>query len=85
MWGIGSQMKNAAVSIPSNIAEGSRRDSKKDFRRFLTIAYGSGAELETQLHIAKQLDFIDSKNFKEPDKLLDEAMRMLNSLIKKLA
>jgi len=48
-------MKKASVFIPSNIAEGSRRSSRKDFRNFLLNAYGSGAELETQIKIAKRL------------------------------
>jgi four helix bundle protein len=51
IYGIISQMRRCAISIPSNIAEGRRRDGKKDFRRFLIIAYGSGAELETQIEI----------------------------------
>ncbi|MFA6183761.1 MAG: four helix bundle protein [Parcubacteria group bacterium] len=51
IYGIVSQMRRCAISIPSNIAEGRRRDGKKDFRRFLIIAYGSGAELETQIEI----------------------------------
>ncbi len=52
IYGLTSQMKRAEVSVPSNIAEGSRRSSKKDFRNFLLNAYGSGAELETQIKIA---------------------------------
>jgi len=51
LYGLVSQMRRAAVSIPSNIAEGRRRGSKKEFRQFLIIAYSSGAELETQIEI----------------------------------
>ena len=55
IYGLTSQMKKASVFIPSNIAEDSRRSSRKDFRNFLLNAYGSGAELETQIKIAKRL------------------------------
>jgi len=49
VYGLASQMKRAAISIPSNIAEGSKRSSRKDFCHFIYNAYGSGAELETQI------------------------------------
>src|SRR3989338_6893095 len=52
---LSSQMKRAAVSIPSNIAEGRFRSTRKDFTNFLRIAYASGAELETQIEIARRL------------------------------
>ena len=65
LYGLTSQIKRSAISIPSNIAEGSGRGSKKDFNRFLDISLGSSFELETQLIIAKRLDFInDDFNFK---------------------
>ena len=57
IYGLVSQMQRCATSIPSNIAEGRRRGTKKDYRHFLIIAYGSGAELETQVDIAKKLSF----------------------------
>ncbi len=78
VYGLTSQMRRAVVSIPSNIAEGSRRSSRKDFRNFLFNAYGSGAELETQIEIAKRLKFSKDLDFSKVDKLLDEVMRMLN-------
>ncbi|MGW8184736.1 MAG: four helix bundle protein [Candidatus Moraniibacteriota bacterium] len=59
IYGIISQMKRCAISIPSNIAEGRRRNGKKEFKRFLNIAYDSGAELETQIEISKRLKFIN--------------------------
>lgn len=56
-FGLVSQMRRSAVSIPSNIAEGRYRSTKKDYCQFLTIAFGSGAELETQLELANVLNF----------------------------
>lgn len=79
-YGLSSQMKRAAVSVPSNIAEGRRRSTHKDFRNFLLTAYGSGSELETQIEIAKRLDFCDKKDFQSSERLLREVMRMLNRL-----
>jgi len=79
-YGLTSQMRRAAVSIASNIAEGSKRMSKKEFRHFLLNAYGSGAELETQIEISKKLKFITKTEFQKADALLDEVMRMLNKM-----
>ena len=53
IYGLTAQMRRSAVSIPSNIAEGSRRSTRKDFRNFLLNAFGSGAELETQIGLGK--------------------------------
>jgi four helix bundle protein len=79
-YGLSSQMRRAAVSIPSNIAEGSRRSSKKDFRNFLLNAYGSGAELETQCEIITRLSWGSGIDFEKVRSLLDEVMRMLNKM-----
>ena len=84
IYGLTSQMRRAAVSIPSNIAEGRRRGSRKDFRYFLLNAFGSGAELETQIEIAKLLPFGKKLDYQKVDKLLDEVMRMLNRMISNL-
>ena len=54
-YGLTSQMRRSAISIPYNIAEGRRRGGRKDYRQFLLFAFGSGAELETQIEIAKKL------------------------------
>lgn len=84
IYGLTSQMRRAAVSIPSNIAEGKRRGTKKDYRHFLIVAYGSGAELETQIEIAKRLSFGKNVNYDTIDKLLEEVMKMLNKLTSSL-
>ncbi|MEK7167312.1 MAG: four helix bundle protein [Patescibacteria group bacterium] len=84
IYGLTSQMKRSAISIPSNIAEGRRRGSKKDFRQFLIIAYSSGAEIETQIEISKRLIFSKNLNFNKVDLLLIEIMKMLNKMISNL-
>ncbi len=83
-YGICQQMRRAAVSIPSNIAEGSRRSSRKDFRNFLLNSYGSGAELETQIKISKKLLLGEKSGYLLIDGLLEEVMRMLNKLTHEL-
>ena len=79
-YGLTSQMRRAAVSIPSNIAEGSRRRGK-DTRQFLLIAFGSGSELETQFEVSKQLEYGDKQLRVQAESLLDEVMRMLNKMV----
>ncbi|MBI5003512.1 four helix bundle protein [Candidatus Kaiserbacteria bacterium] len=80
-FGLTSQMRRSAVSIPSNIAEGSKRGTKKDFTQFLRIAAGSAAELETQLLLSKELFGFDNEPLLD---ILKEVQKMLESLIKKL-
>jgi len=84
IYGLTSQMRRSAVSIPSNIAEGYARKNRKEYAQFIRISFGSGAELETQIIISKNLKLIDMKNFEKADKLLDEIMRMLNKFITSL-
>ena len=84
IFGITSQIRRAAVSIPSNIAEGKMRGGNIEFRRFLLIAFASGAELETQLIIARKLPKMDKLDYNKVDSLLEEVMRMLNKLISQL-
>jgi len=81
MYGLTSQMRRCVISIPSNTAEGSRRGTRKDFRQFLIVAFGSGAELETQLKIAKMLQYISEKESAQAEQLLSEVMKMLNKMI----
>ncbi|MDO8559942.1 MAG: four helix bundle protein [bacterium] len=84
LYGLTSQTRRAAVSIPSNIAEGRRRGSRKEYCQFLLIAYGSGAELETHLVIAQRLPFGERLDFSRCARPLDETMKMLNAMIAKL-
>lgn len=84
VFGLTSQVRRCAVSIVANIAEGSKRGTKKDFRQFLLIAYGSGAELETYLEIIKRLGWSKGWDFTKICGTLDEVMRMLNKLTETL-
>jgi len=81
LYGLISQMRRCAVSIPSNIAEGYTRGYRQEYIQFLRTSFASGAELETQLLISKELEFIDSKTFDEINGLLTEVQKMLNKLI----
>ena len=81
LYGLTSQMRRAAVSIPSNIAESRRRGSRLDFRHFLLTSLGSGAELETQLEIVKRLPFGRTLKLEIIEATRDEVMRMLNRMI----
>ena len=83
-FGLTSQMRRAAVSIPSNIAEGRHRGTRKEFAHFLRISFGSGTELETQILIAKNLKYITHEASKNADLLLLETLKMINALLKKL-
>lgn len=84
LYGLISQMRRCAVSIPSNIAEGRRRGSRNDFSRFLSISYGSGAELETQIEISIRLRYCSKEESVKSENILTEIMKMLNTIIKNL-
>jgi four helix bundle protein len=84
LYSICDQMKRSAVSIPSNIAEGQERGTKKEFIYFLTIARGSTAELETQLLICEKVGYFSSTNIFTAMNLLKEIGSILSSLISKL-
>lgn len=81
-FGIRSQLRRAAVSIPSNIAEGFRRGSQKDKLQFLRIAYGSGAEVETQLIIATECGYLNQEVSIALQGELEEVMKMLNTIVR---
>lgn len=83
-FGLRSQITRAAVSIPSNIAEGCSRNSEIEFKRYLEIAIGSLFEVETQLVIAKELGFIKPDELKFIFELLETEAKMINSPIRKI-
>lgn len=83
-FGLTSQMRRAAVSIPSNIAEGRARSRKKDYLHFLHIALGSSAELETQLEIAFTLSFVSRQSYTDALGQLEETRRMLIAMMIKM-
>jgi four helix bundle protein len=83
-FGLVSQMRRCSVSIPSNIAEGRYRSTKKDYCQFLSVAFASGAELETQLEVALMLNFINQPQKEQVGFVLTEVMKMLNVMIAKL-
>lgn len=85
LFGLVSQMRRCSVSIPSNLAEGNMRGGNKEHIQFIRIAYGSGAELETQLLLARDLKYIENKEYNELISLLSEVMKMLNKLITTLS
>ncbi len=82
IYGLTSQIRRAVISIPSNVAEGASRNSKKEFSQYLYIALGSASELETQILIAERLGYMQ-----DSDKLLENTesiKKMLNGLIRHL-
>ncbi|WP_067619697.1 four helix bundle protein [Dissulfuribacter thermophilus] len=84
VYGLSSQIKRSVISIPSNIAEGRGRNSSKEFTRFLQISIGSLFELETQLEIAKNLGFIEPREYESIYVKCLELEKMISSLINKL-
>ena len=85
VYALSSQMKRAAVSIPSNIAEGQERNTTKDFINYLYMAKGSKGELETQLLICIRLQYLTQLQINNAQSLLGEIGKMLNALIKSLS
>jgi four helix bundle protein len=83
-FGLKSQIRRASVSIPSNIAEGNSRRSKPDYLQFLKISRGSCAEVETQLIISRNLNFLNETNYLRLNQDIIEISKMLNGLINSL-
>jgi four helix bundle protein len=83
-FGLVSQMRRCAVSIPSNIAEGAARSSQADFARFLTIALGSLSELDTQLELASRLGYCGKDQYSKIDNTLASISRMLVALLSRM-
>lgn len=84
-YGLVSQMRRCAVSIPSNVAEGFRRYHNKEYKQFLYISLGSCAELETQITIAKEIMLMSERDEVELLEITDHVCRMTMNLIKCLA
>ena len=83
-YGLSSQLKRAAISIPSNIAEGAGRRSEAEFRQFINISNGSSYEVETQLILANQLGFTNEADTEQLLKKIEEIQKMNYALINKL-
>lgn len=84
-FGMVSQIQRAAVSIPSNIAEGAARKTRREYLQFLYIARGSVSELDTQLEIASRLGYIEERSYSSAQERLEELSRMLSALIAALS
>jgi len=85
LYGLTSQIRRAAVSVPTNIVEGCARDTEKDFLHFLHIAYGSLAEVGYLIELSTKLEFLDEEDAAEVYELQQEAYRVLFGLIKSLS
>jgi four helix bundle protein len=81
LYGLTSQMRRAAASVVSNIAEGCGRGGRADFARFLQVAMGSASELEYQLLLAYDLNFIKGDDYKNLERAVVEVKRMLSALM----
>ncbi len=81
MYGLLIQIRRAAISIPSNISEGSARKSKKEFNQYLYVALASSVELETLILIAKNVDYFDNETYNVLTTRLIEITKMLSGLI----
>jgi four helix bundle protein len=84
LYGLTSQMRRAAVSVPSNIVEGCARDSHADYLRFLTMAFGSLRELHYQLCLSKRLGYLCNQDSSLIEPKIVEAEKVLNGLIRAL-
>ena len=84
IYGLISQMRRAAVSIPSNLAEGAARKGKKEFKQFLNIAQGSISELDTQIELAMMLNYVDKNIYNDMMKELSAISKMLFGLSRSL-
>ena len=84
IYALTSQVRRSVVSIPSNIAEGAGHSSKKEFSRFLEIAYASTCELDTQIILSFDLNFINQDELNASAGYIEELQKMLNGLIKSL-
>lgn len=79
-YGLTSQMRRSAISIPSNIAEGYSRKHRQEYSQFIRVAFASAAELETQITISNKLELISEQDFNKVEALLSEILKMLHGL-----
>ena len=84
-FGLTSQLRRAATSVPSNIAEGCGREGDRELARFLSIAAGSASEVEYQLLLSHALGYLDDDAYGRLDSQINEVKRMLNAFIRKLS
>lgn len=84
-FGLTDQLRRAAVSIPSNIAEGCGREGEREFARYLSIAAGSASEAEYQILLARDLSYVTDDAHRQLDAQVNEVKKMLNSFIQKLS
>ncbi len=84
MYGLTSQLRRAAVSIPSNISEGKARGSSKEYVRFLRIARGSLEEVKYQVYLSKELTYITIDEYEELSNLCEEVGKLINYTINKI-
>ena len=84
IYGLTSQMRRAAVSVPSNIVEGCSRDSQADFLRFLYIAFGSLKELNYQVSLSMRLNYLKKQDAKSIEQKISESEKVLNGLIRSI-
>ncbi|HSY36349.1 MAG TPA: four helix bundle protein [Acidobacteriaceae bacterium] len=83
-YGLSSQLRRAGVSVPSNIAEGYGRGTRKEYKQFLAMARGSTLEVQTQLVIARELSFCEPDQMAKAESLSEEVSRMLDTLVGKM-
>ena len=84
IWGLTSQIRRSAVSVPSNIVEGKARGSRKDFKRFLLIARGSLEEVKYQSLLAKELKYMNDEQYEEITVMIEDVGRLLGGMIRKV-
>lgn len=84
MYQLNSQIKRAAVSIPSNIAEGSGRKTEKEFSYFLFVAHGSACELDTEVNLSMRLGYISEENYESISQEIEEVKLMILSFERKI-
>jgi four helix bundle protein len=83
-FGLAAQLQRAATSVPTNIAEGCGRESERELARFMSISAGSTSEVEYQLLLARDLDYIKDETYRELNQQINEVKKMLNGFIQKL-